>query len=353
MRVAAPRRNGHPRPRPIGQGSKALAIAVAVLHAATALAQNASDQAAAEALFDQGKAAMAAKRYAEACPKFFESNRLDQGIGTSLWLADCYEMNGQTASAWAEFREAAGLAAKSNDPREKVARERAKALEGKLARLVLIVPASSRLPGLHVVRDGRDVGSGLWGAPVPTDPGQHAVVVQAPDYRQKTLTITVVPGPGEQALVIPPLEKLPMGRPSPTAESPGARAAPTRAATSPLPAQRIAAIAVGGVGVVGLALGSYFGLHAMSELDASNADHHCGAQNRCDPTGIADRSAAQSAATASTVLFVAGAAALAGGVVLWFTTPARTREPASSGASTRVTPWVNMHGAGAVLGASF
>lgn len=296
---------------------------------------------------------MAAKNYAEACPRFFESNRLDEGIGTSLWLADCYEMNGQTASAWAEFREAAGLAMRSNDSREKVARERAQALEGKLARLLLIVPAPARLPGLRVVRDGRDVGSGLWGASVPTDPGQHTVVVQAPDRRTQTLTITVLPGPGEQALVIPQLEKAPADRPPTPTVSPTPSPAANRAPSRRLPSQRIAAISAGGVGLVGVALGSYFGLHAKSELDDSNADQHCGALNRCDPIGLADRSAAQSAATASTVLFVAGAAALASGAVLWFTTPAAAHDPSSTGTATRVAPWMAPHGGGVLMGASF
>ena len=96
--MAATRRDGVPRqascPRLLG-----LLVALVVgSHARSVLAQNASDAAAAEALFDQGKAAMAAHRYSDACPKFHESNRLDEGIGTSLWLAECYEKNGQSAS---------------------------------------------------------------------------------------------------------------------------------------------------------------------------------------------------------------------------------------------------------------
>jgi serine/threonine-protein kinase len=336
----------------------AFALGAALVMASSARAQNAGNQAAAEALFDQGKAEMAAERYAAACPKFFESNRLDEGIGTSLWLADCYEKNGQTASAWAEFREAAALAVKSGDPREKVARERSQSLERKLARLVLIVPTASRLPGLRIARDGGEVGLPLWGSSVPADPGRHSVVVSAPDHRPVTLTVEVLPGPGEQALVVPVLADAP-----PTPAEAVVVAPPAAAVMSPdpvgQPIQRVAAIAAGAVGMVSIALASYFGLHAGAELDDSNADHHCQAHNLCDATGVADRASAQSSAAISTALFVVGGAALAGGGVLWLTTPHGASGPAKAGGTaptaraTRVLPWLDPRGAGVVLGADF
>jgi hypothetical protein len=43
----------------------------------------------AQALFDQARKAMAAHDYAEACPKFDESYKVEQALGTLLNLAVC------------------------------------------------------------------------------------------------------------------------------------------------------------------------------------------------------------------------------------------------------------------------
>src|SRR5579863_10294220 len=86
-------------------------------------------KASAQVIFDEARDLVVQKKFAEACPKFAESLRLDRGLGTMLWLADCFENNGQTASAWVQFKEAAAAAALANDPREKVARRRVAALE--------------------------------------------------------------------------------------------------------------------------------------------------------------------------------------------------------------------------------
>ena len=59
-----------------------------------------------------------------------------------LWLADCYDRNGQPASAWAEFREAEAVATASKDPRGKIAHARVERLEPALARMTLNVAGS-------------------------------------------------------------------------------------------------------------------------------------------------------------------------------------------------------------------
>src|SRR5258708_3003465 len=107
--------------------------------------------------------------FASACSKYAESQRFDPQLGTLLHLADCYEKAGKTASAWASFKEAIEVASRKNaagqnEPREKTARARAAALDGKLSRLAVTVAGADTL-GLEVQQDGQVIGRALWGSP--------------------------------------------------------------------------------------------------------------------------------------------------------------------------------------------
>src|SRR5262245_45036936 len=95
-----------------------------------ARAQGASREASAQAVFEDAKKLMAKGDYAAACPKFADSQQLDPAPGTQFNLANCYEKNGQTASAWATFKSAAASYKAHNRPDwETKARDRATALE--------------------------------------------------------------------------------------------------------------------------------------------------------------------------------------------------------------------------------
>ena len=87
---------------------------------------DAQQKAAAESLFDEGKQLLSQGQYESACRRFEQSQEIDPGVGTLLYLGDCYERSGRPASAWATFREAssAALAAGQAD-RGRMADERA------------------------------------------------------------------------------------------------------------------------------------------------------------------------------------------------------------------------------------
>ena len=101
-------------------------VAMSLLVSAAAHAEpTASDKAAAEALFDEGRALVAAGELKKACARLEASQKLDPGTGTLLYLADAYAKNGRTASAWATFREAAATVRAGRQPdRESIARAR-------------------------------------------------------------------------------------------------------------------------------------------------------------------------------------------------------------------------------------
>jgi serine/threonine-protein kinase len=299
-----------------------------------ARAQSASDKAAAEALFDEGKRLLDAKRYAEACPKLADSQRLDPGVGTLLNLALCYKLNGQTASAWSTYREAAAQARTARqEEREQLARDEAAELEKVLTRLVVEVsPEAAAIPGLEIKRDGAPVLRGLWGVPIPVDPGVRKIAASAPG--RKTLLLDArAEGAGATAkLVIPALEAG-----DETAAPPVVAAtAPVTPAPAPAPApapppgepsdgsgQRTAGWIIGGVGAVGVVTAVIVGLVSRAQSEA--ADKSSGSQ-RADYRDGAE--------TTKTIAFVSagvGVAALTTGIILLATAPSKPEAPPSAG----------------------
>jgi hypothetical protein len=315
------------------------------LGASTARAQSSGDQAAAEALFKQGRDLMASGHLAEACPKFAESQRLDPGTGTLLNLATCYERNGQIASAWVTYKEAA-TAAQQGDQAERVqlARRKAAELETKLSTLTIVVPAAVDRPDLQIKRDGEIIGRPGWGVPIPVDPGAHTVEAAAPG-RTPWQGQTTIEGAGAQAtLEVPALAESPAepATPIPTA-APVAPAAPPSSMATPEPgppptshgtAQRVGGIVAGAVGVAGLIVGTTFGTIANS--DNNDAKKNCLVDSACNPQGYASSTSAEHAATASTVAFITGGALVAAGLIVYLTAPSSSPRSARVG----LTPMV-------------
>ena len=299
---------------PLRSLSFTLVLACAALASSPAAAQDASNKAAAEALFRDGRTLYDQGKYPEACAKFAESQRLDPAPGTLLNLGGCYEKNGQTASAWATFKEAMAAAhVKGRNDWEDLARTRAAALEPTLSRLTIAV--ASKADGLTVTRDGSAVGAAEWGTAIPVDPGSHAVDAQAPHRKPFHQSVDVPSGGANITVTVAELDSAADEGGTPPTESHSSGST-----------QRTIGLVVGGIGIVGIGIGTAFGFSAMSkENDATK--NHCDATDHCDPTGVQLGKDAQSAATASTIAFAVGGVALAGGLLLYFTAPKDASSP--------------------------
>jgi hypothetical protein len=275
-----------------------------------------ADKAAAQSLFDEGRKLMSAGKFAEACPKLAESQKLDPGVGTQFNLADCYEKVGQTASAWAGFLEAASAAKSMGQAdREKVARERAAALASRLSKLTITSTEGASISGLEIKRDGTAIGRALWGTAIAVDPGSHVIEVTAPGKKPWQTTAKVEGDKASIVVTIPPLEDAPAAAPPPVGET------MTADASSAGASRRTLGIVVAGVGVVGLGVGTAFALKAKSSNDDSLT--HCDPidKNSCDQQGVDQRTNARSAGNIATVSVGLGIAALVAGGVLYFTAP--------------------------------
>ena len=193
----------------------ALVCAAAVSTRAPAVRAQAEDQAAARALFAEGRVLMKAGQYAAACPKLEAARKLFTSAGILLNLADCHEKIGRTASAWTEFGEAAAVAKRTNrdDDAEEATRRQA-ALESALAHLTIRV--AHAVPGLSVKRDGAPIAPAAWGAALPVDPGAHEIRAEAAGFEPWTGSATVST-PGQVVTVDVPELHATLGATAPAA----------------------------------------------------------------------------------------------------------------------------------------
>ncbi len=280
-----------------------MAASTALLLAGTSYADG-DNKGIAEALFEKGRAAMAAADYATACASFSESNRLDPAPGTMANLAGCEEKRGHLSAAWQWYEEAAEKLP-AGDPRRDIAEQRATEVKTRLPMLtVRLAPGAPA--GTKVLRDGVDLGSIGIGTPLPADPGAHSIIVSAPGFADGTYSaelheaekseLVVAPGPAliANAVTAPPTSAAPV----PATES------------APASDNRTMGYVIGGVGVAGVGTALVLGGLALGKK-STVADHCDTSAHTCDSqAGIDAASAGRTLSTVSTVSFIVGAAAL-------------------------------------------
>ncbi|MGE0547905.1 MAG: PEGA domain-containing protein [Kofleriaceae bacterium] len=286
----------------------AIVVLVGVMFGAAVVTPARAGNRAAEAAFKRAKQLAKEGKWNQACKFYEQSYREEPQLGALLNVANCHEQIGLGATALEEFREAAALAKRKDDDRERYAIDRARALDARVGRLrVIASPRSTR--GVVVRRDGVEITSKL-GVSVALDPGEYVVDVSAPGFKTWQKTITIGSDGETHEVAIPTLEPRELVRPAVAAISYDHSARASR---------RKLAVAVGVIGLAGIGIGTAFGVKAMQRSDESYK--LCPSPDRCNPRveaiirdGKVDRRNAN-------IAFGIGAAGVVTGVVLWVTAP--------------------------------
>jgi hypothetical protein len=311
----------------------------------------------ADTLFKGAKELRDAGRYAEACPVFAESQKLAPAIGVTLYLADCYEHTGRTASARVEFLEALKLAREKNDARADMALARARELDTKLTLLTVAVSPTTALPGSAVRIDGELLDQDTWNVALAVDPVDHVITLSVPGRPTQTITAHIA---ADSAPTIVQFDEaggsagvLPGAAPSPSAPvapasspaapalSPSAPSAPTPPPAAAAQPKRLSAAEkrrltewyLLGIGIAGLGSGAAF--LALKNSSMTNGG----------PNGVPQED--KGAAIASAVGFSVGAAAIVSAIVLYLATPH------AQDAAFVVAPGALSGGAGGFVSARF
>jgi hypothetical protein len=318
---------------------RALRISLAAAALTVLLAPSisrADDRATATALFDEGMTLMRSGRVNEACRKLEASERLYQGLGTRANLGECYEKTNRLASSWSMYRGALSMAETKGDARADELRRRVAAVEAHLSRVTVEVSAATKVPGLRIMRGESEIPDASWGVAVPIDGGRYTFSAMAPGFRKWSSDVEIKAENDAVVVSVPALEHEDGGlppTPSPTIlvrEGASSKSLDVDAAgQAPRGAgMRYGGIGMMGLGVIGLGAGGVFGLKAMSKK--SSASNVCSGADCRTPQGVDDMNDAIAAAKASTILFSAGAAVVAGGVVLYLLAPSSTSTSATA-----------------------
>jgi hypothetical protein len=198
--------------------------------------------------------------------------------------------------------------------------------------------AGNDVSTVKITMDGQPLAQRGAGAAIALDPGEHTFSFETAGHPPMKKTLVIVEGAKDRVELV----TLSDGAAAPAADS--ERAAPAGGGGGG-GTQRMIGLVIGGVGIVGLVVGSVLGLMASSSWNTAQKDAW--------PQAQTDQQTASAYATGSTIAFIAGGAAVAGGAVLWLTAPKAERSPSSGAAAWAIAPRVGPGGGGLVLRGGF
>lgn len=179
-----------------------------------------------------------------------------------------------------------------------------------------------------VTIDGKPFADRLDGSALPVNPGEHVFVFTISG--ESPMTRKLVIKEGEKGR----LEQVSLGSPSATPSN-----------ESGFGVQKVLGISAIALGGVGLALGSVFGVMAISAADQQKVN--CPSTTNCPKReeALANHATAEQMGTASTIAFVGGGALLVTGAILFFTAPTSPKKAEN----IRVMPALSAQSSGVVL----
>lgn len=270
-----------------------------------------------------------------AVDKLARAEKLYHAPTTLVRLGECQVQLGRVVEGSENLGRAAREDLPSNAPAAFVnARARAKkglaAATAKLAHAKVTVKAPPNVT-VTVAVDSVTVPAANVGEDRALDPGPHLVEASAPGYLVASAAINLKEGGSEDVtltLVVDPNAATPKAPPP----------AATKVVAPPPPPpegapNRTVAYVLLGVGVVGVGVGSVFGLTALSkknDLAKACPDNHC------RTTQQGDLDSAKTSGTISTIAFGVGGAALIVGGILFFTASPRASTSRGSAAPPKL-----------------
>ncbi len=320
----------------LGAGASAFMLE----HRAHAEEDSATETGAARTLAVDGLKLAQAGKCDEAAPKLERAEKLHHSAIVLSRLGECNVSLGKLVEGSEQLRKVLREPLPANPtPALSKAYEHAQAaLDSARPRIGgLTVSLGGAAPqGTRLTVDGKEVPATLVDTELPADPGDHTIEASAPGYLKASAHVSL--GNADKKTVSLKLDADP-NAPAPTPEAApavaGANSAPANgdetpaaqssananAATSSPPAphespNHAAAYVAWGMGVVGVGVGSAFGLIAMK--DKHDLTSRCGS-NACGADSSSSLDSAKRAGNISTIAFGVGGAGLVLGTVLFFT----------------------------------
>ena len=309
-------------------GSGALQV-VSVGVAQAAEEDSATETAAARTLAVDGLKLAQAGKCDDAIPKLERAEKLHHSAIVLSRLGECQVNAGKLVEGTEMLRKVLREPLPANpSPALSKAYERAQtvldAAKPKIAGLTISVPSPPS--DLRLTVDGQIVASTLVDSELPADPGDHLIEASAPGFLKATSHVTL--GSADKKTVTLKLEADPNAPPPPApgtapdaAASPPPQAPLTKpvvadAASPDVPPQapsRAAAYVSWGVGIVGVGVGTAFGLITLKDKHNLQCEGNTCPASQRDAVDSAKRSG-----TISTIAFGVGGAGLVLGTVLYF-----------------------------------